>query len=313
MQHPSTASRRPTGTPSRSAKGARSTRSTRSTRSAGSARLRRAAGLAAAALVVAAMLLGSSPPAPARADEGDPSASLQVSPLRRPMPIKAGTILAVAGGTCTAGAVLYRTELTQRLSPYLRATRYVVTAKHCGEVGTSAFVGDQLAGAVTYTSPTLDFSVITVPPTTESARHCSVSVSGVPACYPLTSYTPRALGRVFVGGNGLTFSAPVPVAGARDPAPGEDFCTSGSVSGWSCGWDLVRPYDTAVDYDRQAENDHFGIRSGDSGGPVVDRAGHLLGIMSAGADPLPQRPGVLAYVSMTAVLRELSSFRVAQD
>jgi hypothetical protein len=273
-------------------------------------RLGRVIRLAAGAVVIAMLLVGWSPGAPARADD---SSSLQVSPLRRQMPIKAGTHLAMGSGNCTAGAVLYRSDLTQRVTQFLRATRYVVTAKHCGGIGTPVFVNGELAGAVTYVSPDLDFSIIAVTPRSETVRHCSVSVSGVPSCYPITTYAPRALGKVFLGGNGLAFGPPGAGGGPRPPGPGEDFCTSGAISGWECGWRSTRPDAAAREFDRTAVNYFGGALPGDSGGPVVDRTGHLLGIIRGGAVATTLHPGELDYTSMTTVLAELSSYRLVQD
>jgi hypothetical protein len=262
------------------------------------------------AVVVTALLLGTALAGPARASVGDME---QVLPLRQQTPVVAGSQLTFPGGRCTAGAVLYRTNLVGRITQFQRATRYVVTAKHCGGVGTQVFVGGDLLGAVTFVADDLDYSVITVPPSSTSARRCSV-LGSTPACFDVVTYHPRAFGRVLVGGHGLAFAAPVSVPGYREPAGREDFCTSGAITGWLCGFRAASfPPDGHPGADRAAANYGGNIARGDSGGPVLDREGRLLGITQGFGRPGTAYANVMLYVSMTSILRQLASYALAQD
>jgi hypothetical protein len=64
---------------------------------------------------------------------------------------------------------------------------------------------------------------------------------------------------------------------------GSEVCRSGGTSGWTCG------HIVATDVDTKIAGKHIGhtwwtdfpSAAGDSGGPVLDRAGHLLGIVIA--------------------------------
>ncbi|MWJ23551.1 serine protease, partial [Clavibacter michiganensis subsp. michiganensis] len=70
---------------------------------------------------------------------------------RNSLPVRAGTRLVFSDSQgparspdyeCTAGAVLTGSGILSRISPYQRAVRYVVTAKHCGGRGAHVRVGD---------------------------------------------------------------------------------------------------------------------------------------------------------------------------
>ncbi len=73
------------------------------------------------------------------------------------LPVRAGTHLIFSDSQgparsadydCTAGAVLTGSGILSRITPYQRAVRYVVTAKHCGGRGAHVRVGDVQVGSV---------------------------------------------------------------------------------------------------------------------------------------------------------------------
>jgi hypothetical protein len=269
-----------------------------------------AAAATSSALVLTALLLAAGPSAPARAFDVH---TAEVSSLRRQPPIKAGTSLDMLHGRCTAGAVLYRRDLAGRVTQQQRATRYVVTAAHCGDVGTAVYVDGKLLGAVTFASADLDYSIVTVLPVGSTSRHCAFYGS-TPACYPITTYHPQAIGQVFVGGHGFAFAAPITVPGPREPQGHEDFCTSGAVGGWLCGFHSIGyPANGPTLTDRAAANYNRNISSGDSGGPVVDRDGHIMGIISSSGRAGSTDAAKMLYTSITTILRQLPSYALDRD
>jgi hypothetical protein len=82
---------------------------------------------------------------------------------------------------------------------------------------------------------------------------------------------------------------------------GSEVCRAGGTSGWTCG------HIAAVDVDTRVAGKHirhtwwtdFPSAAGDSGGPIVDRAGHLLGIVIA------TTPTQSVYSTVDSVAREL--------
>jgi hypothetical protein len=307
---------------------------------------RRRAAAASAAFVVLALLLGLSPwstdaasastpadaaaltdaasastpaDAAALADAASPMAApsigasdAAISPRAR-LPIAAGTRLQISGGTCTAGVVLSRTNLLSRVSPSLAATRYVVTAKHCGGLGTAVKVGGVYVGDVTYVSRRWDFSVITVGPESHQLRHCSVTVSGHPSCYVLPTYTPRAVGEIEMSGRGSPFGGRAAIPGLGAPAAREGFCSSGAVSGWYCGFHAVAPPEglEVEGGDRAAQSFAGHSEGGDSGGPMASAAGRIYGIIIGTGTLGTQWEYDVYYISIDTVMQELVGYQLA--
>jgi hypothetical protein len=290
-------------------------------------RLRRAAA-SARVLVVLTLLLGSASWTAEAASASTPAPSAPASGLAPPvddvkallaprdrLPVVAGSELGMAGKRCTAGAVLYQSDRSARSTPELDATRYVVTAAHCGGVGTAVTVGGQYAGEVTYVSPRWDFSLITVKPDSRQLRHCSVSTSGVPSCYYLPVYTPRARGAIEKSGQGALYSAQVPVPGSGAPQGHEDFCASGNVSGWYCGFHTVAnpPGLEVQGCDRTAQSFSGRIMRGDSGGPVSSTSGRIYGVIVATGPDGTRFRNDLYYLSIDTILRELPGYGFPKD
>ncbi|MBO9041510.1 MULTISPECIES: trypsin-like serine protease [Curtobacterium] len=226
---------------------------------------------------------------------------------RLQLPIVAGTRLLVDNTSCTAGAVLYRSSLFGRITQAQRATRYIITAKHCGDVGSTVYVNGAVVGHVVRTSDDFDVSLIAVPPAPFLRQQCSVTHSGGPFCTTVTDYAPRARGMVLVGGTAVPFAIPINVLGAGAPTPDEDFCASGSFSGWFCGFH-TRPIEATLrtnGYDQKAMSYSWMLQQGDSGGPVVTRNGTLYGIVSARGR---QEPRAMYYVSMHEALAQFPGF-----
>lgn len=229
-----------------------------------------------------------------------PSATAQS--LRDQIPIVAGTALQLRGyGLCTAGAVLQPRTWLSRATPVGRATRYVVLAKHCGGLGSTVMVGDQVVGSVTWTSSTYDLAIATIPPSIVQRPICS-GASQLHHC-TLPDATPRAVGRVVLQ-RGL-FPAAVPVPGFGIPAIGEHFCTSGAMSLVLCGFSSVPLPPTLWPAGAVAAGHYDGLMPipGDSGGPVVSYTGRLYGIITSGV--IDAYGGTLAYLPLPLILEEL--------
>jgi len=85
---------------------------------------------------------------------------------------------------------------------------------------------------------------------------------------------------------GVTIADLRPITGTRpeaDQTVGTEVCRSGGVSGWTCGHVVTVDVDTVIAGTpiRHTWWTDFPSQSGDSGSPLIDRSGHLLGIVIA--------------------------------
>ncbi|MHC2186204.1 hypothetical protein ACVLV4_001857 [Rathayibacter agropyri] len=222
--------------------------------------------------------------------------------LRDQIPVVAGTALGLQGAhRCTAGPVLRSRSWISRTTPVRRATRYVVLAKHCANLGDELTVDGTVVGTVSWVSPNYDLELVNIPPSVVQRPVCS-GASQLHHC-TVPDATPRAVGRIILN-NGLSQEA-VPVRGFGIPTTGERLCTSGSVTFVNCAFGPVAvpaigfaPGDaTALTYNGN------NITSGDSGGPVASTTGRLYGIILRWG--LRTYRGIMGYLPMPTILQDL--------
>ncbi|OUE17891.1 Trypsin [Clavibacter michiganensis] len=251
------------------------------------------------AAVVAVVALTTAGAAPANADQGD----------RTALPVIAGSMIDSSAGTCTVGAVLVPRSWFLRLTPYQNATRYIVTAAHCGPMYSTVHVGRAAIGTVDWISPhNSDIELIRVSPQPdERTLYCRSHHSSAAFCSPIQTYTPRANGQVFMPSRGRVGRQPV----QGTTAPEGRFCTSGHASGVKCVFQPVSlppGVETRWDHVSAGESDeHDAITGGDSGGPVVSYGHKLIGIISGQTE----NGHFLLYTSIDQVLRELPAYVLA--
>lgn len=233
------------------------------------------------------------------------------NPDRAVLPVISGSKVSVPFGSCTVGAVLVPTSIFHRLTPYQRATRWIVLAKHCAPMYASIHVGTDAIGNVVWQSATSDIELVRVSPQQDQAAvvYCS-SHSSAAFCNPIQSYTPRANNQVFMPRAGR--EARLPVTGWSN-APDGQFCTSGWRTGVRCVWQgfsltpgIWRPSYEHISSAHASELNS--IDNGDSGGPVVTYDKHLIGIVSSGE---PNGRSIVYYTPMQQVLHELYSYTLA--
>jgi hypothetical protein len=252
--------------------------------------------VAAFAAVLALTAAGT---APANAIPGD----------RFTLPVVAGSKIDSSNGTCTVGAVLIPRSWFLYLTPYQRATRYIVTAAHCGPLYSTVHVGAADIGTVDWISPhRTDIEMIRVSPQPdERTLYCHAHHSSAAFCSPIQTYTPRANSQVFMPSRGRV--ARQPILGTATPTG--RFCTSGFVSGVRCTYhpvSLPRGVQTRWRNVSAGETDeHDGFAGGDSGGPVVSYDHKLLGIVSGKTE----NNQYLLYTSIDQVLSELPAYVLA--
>ncbi|WP_263064594.1 S1 family peptidase [Dickeya dadantii] len=262
---------------------------------------KRTAALAMAALTILVSLVAVAQP---------PTFVPPRNPDRAVLPIISGTKVNVPSGSCTVGAVLVPSGIFSRLTPYQRATRWIVLAKHCAPLYASIHMGINAVGSVVWQSAASDIELVRISPQPNPmALYCATHRSAV-FCNPFQTYTPRANNQVFMPRAGR--EARLPVTGWSN-APDGRFCTSGWVTGVRGVWQgitlvpgMYRPAYEHIDAANSSEFDSLG--NGDSGGPVVTYDRHLIGIISSG-----ERVGrsILYYTPMQQVLHELYSYNLA--
>jgi S1-C subfamily serine protease len=266
-------------------------------------RLRGTVPVIALALAVALTSVGASP-------------AEALSPARQGTPVLAGSVIRydATGFRCTAGAVLKSRAVTALVTQAGVATRYVLTAKHCGGLHSAVTLGGTVRGTVTWVSPDLDLALITVPPAVQRVQRCTASSLG-PVCYIANAYTPLAVGRVVLFRPGAPTETDIPM---RDPAApytgSETFCSSGATTGALCVFSLSRGRRTAPPSGRDGtifamSDSAHQIAAGDSGGPVVAADGSLYGIIAGGAaDPSTY---YMAYTPIHSFLAEQPYYGIA--
>jgi hypothetical protein len=252
--------------------------------------------LAAVAAVAALTAVGA---APASADQS----------YRSGLPVIAGSRIDSSAGTCTVGAVLIPRSWYLSLTPYQRATRYIVTAAHCGPMYSTVHVGTAAIGTVDWISPhDSDIELIRVSPQPdERTLYCRSHHSSAAFCSPIQTYTARANSQVFMPNRGRIGRQPIQGTASAEGR----FCTSGFASGVKCVFQpvsLPRGVQTRWSHVSAGETDeHDAITGGDSGGPVVSYGNQLLGIISGKtADG-----HYLLYTSSAQMLAELPAYVLA--
>lgn len=245
---------------------------------------------------------------------------------RETRPVVAGTRLEFQfGGECTAGAVVQANSWSSLLLPKQRATRYVVTAKHCANrIGEGVFVkneaerirGIPAVGEVVWKSPDIDLALVKIYPLQHDSRSCVPSSHGGPHCVPVTTWTPNALGRVLTASLRTRSIYAQPVPGHGDPGIEETFATSGSTTGVQVNWRNLSVQAWPPRFrlpragDRAASSNTDFLLGGDSGGPVFNpTTGKLYGIIT---DQLPvtTQPSTMIYIKLSQFFREQTGYRL---
>ncbi|MWV29528.1 hypothetical protein [Rathayibacter iranicus] len=224
--------------------------------------------------------------------------------LRDQIPIVAGTGLELQGGRqCAVGAVLKSRNWMSFATPYRQATRYAVMAKHCVWVGAEVELWGRNVGTVTWESPTYDFALVTIRPSTAQRPVCS-GASQLHHC-TIPAATPRAVGRIIIDSPSGPRS--VPISGIGSPTPGERFCTSGSITNVNCGFHPAGVPPTGWEAGQLAARSTNGrnVAPGDSGAPVMSIGGTLYGIVIQAGYPLHR--DLLAYLSIHAIFQDLDN------
>jgi hypothetical protein len=207
-----------------------------------------------------------------------------VDAIRTRLPIVAGTELDFPTGYCTAGLVVVRTGLLANITPRQRATRYVLTAKHCGRMGDPVSVGGREVGQVSWVDPVEDLELVRIDPTSHGQPFCSPTSQGF-HCTGTPTYDPAASGRVVLTTLQSRALSAIPVTGTGAPADGEVFCVSGKSSGQSCEFTSA-PWRSEIGPRTPGQALATGgtlILNGDSGGPVVSSRGRIYGVVESTA------------------------------
>ncbi|MWV29522.1 hypothetical protein [Rathayibacter iranicus] len=214
----------------------------------------------------------------------------------------AGTALELTGARrCTAGAVLRSRSWISRATPISRATRYIVLARHCTDLGNPIRVGGEVVGSVTWASPNYDLAIATIPPSTAQRPLCG-GASQLHHCV-IPSATPKAVGRIILNDGSAQRAVTIPGTGV--PAVGERLCTSGSVSFVNCGFRIVDVPRSDWNPSAAATRTFNGrnVIFGDSGGPVASIGGRLYGIILFRGEPA--HPGMMGYLPIYVVFQDL--------
>ncbi|MEX3901201.1 hypothetical protein OKW34_004350 [Paraburkholderia youngii] len=233
------------------------------------------------------------------------------NPDRAVLPVISGSKVSVPDGSCTVGAVLVPKSILHRLTPYQRATRWLVLAKHCAPMYTTIQVGTIAIGTVVWQSAASDIELVRVSPKPNPrSLQCASTSHSAAFCSPVQTYTPLANNQVFMPRAGQ--EARLAVTGWSD-APDEQFCTSGWRTGVRCVWRgmSLAPGDLKPKYehiDAAASSEFDSVDKGDSGGPVVTYDRHLIGIISSGE---AEARSIVYYTPMQQVLYELYSYSFA--
>ncbi|PMS31243.1 trypsin [Trinickia symbiotica] len=232
------------------------------------------------------------------------------NPDRAVLPVISGSKVSVPFGSCSVGAVLVPRSILHRLTPYQRATRWLVLAKHCAPMHATIHVGTVAIGTVVWQSAASDIELVRVSPKPNPwSLQCSGHHSAA-FCSPIQTYTPLANNQVFMPRAGQ--EARLAVTGWSD-APYEQFCTSGWRTGVRCVWQGMSVeagvYKPSYEHINAAHSSELNsIDNGDSGGPVVAYDRQLIGIISSGE---PDGRSIVYYTPMQQVLYELYAYSLA--
>lgn len=234
------------------------------------------------------------------------------NPERALLPVISGSKVSVPNGSCTVGAVLVPRSIYYRLTPYQRATRWIVLAKHCAPLYASIHVGNTAIGAVVWQSAASDIELVRVSPLRRDLTPlwCSHHHSA-PACIShLLSYTPLANNQVFMLRAGREERLAV---NGFSNAPDDRFCTSGWRTGVRCVWQGIsaepgRSRQRYQHVEAASSDEMNSVEPGDSGGPVVTYDRHLIGIISSND---PETRSIIYYTPMQQVLHELYNYILA--
>ncbi|MBF4619502.1 hypothetical protein ITJ44_15610 [Clavibacter sp. VKM Ac-2873] len=225
------------------------------------------------------------------------------------LPVVAGTELDFPHSYCTAGLIVVRTGIRGNFSPAARATRYAVTAKHCGEMNSPVSVGGRRVGEVVWIDPVADLELVRIDPVVHGQPFCAPSSSGF-HCSPVT-YEPQATGQVLLATLRYQSLRRTPVAGTGAPASDEVFCISGKSSGQSC---LFRSTRWISGYGEQKPGEVAAIGDtlvfpGDSGGPVLSPQARIYGIIAETATGSLHT--VLKYTRISQFFEDAGNYALA--
>lgn len=241
--------------------------------------------------------------------------------VRRSVPVQAGTEIIFPGAhsgpasspdrVCTAGPVMRATGILSRISPYLRAVRYVVTAGHCASaVGQHVRVGETDIGTVSWISNQSDLALVRVEPTSTRRTQCFHTSGGFPRCAINVIWNPRAVGRVIFDYNRSGHEASLAVVGSGAPTAREQFCASGRSSGSLCAFEtvVVAPNSKVPAHTTIAQSYDSNMATGDSGGPVLSRGGRIYGVLTDVGNPDGTGEGLIGYVAISQFFAERSGY-----
>jgi hypothetical protein len=236
--------------------------------------------------------------------------------LRVSAPVMAGSLITYGGtrAQCTAGAVLTYDGYLGLISAKDRATRYILTAGHCGTLHQGVIIGRTTPGTVTWVSPDSDLELITVEPEVHVEPRCDHSSLYGSTCYVANRYTPRAVGRVALTTAGSPGERDIPMQALGTPGADETFCSSGQVTLSRCVWRFFLGRETPfpsrfAGVVRAVTGPGNGVRPGDSGGPVVDRQGTLYGIIATSQSV--HAFDLLGYTPIRAFFRQQPGYALA--
>ncbi|MGJ1429634.1 hypothetical protein ACR8AL_14060 [Clavibacter sepedonicus] len=242
------------------------------------------------------------------------NAAPPLNPDRIRLPIVAGTKLNGDAGSCTAGAVL-QYDFYQLLPAGFaaKATRYVVTAKHCFAVGEIVRVGGVPVGHVIEQAEHADLELVEIDAKLDPSAglHCATHGSH-PAFCAHNYYVPRATGEIITNSGGHPRRMPVE---GHTEAPAGRFCTSGYFTGVQCDWTSFRgpepqPSHGDIHSLKAAESPVLGTTdAGDSGGPVYTYDRELIGINSQSA----YFGSILFYVPFSFVFSNFPGYSLATN
>jgi S1-C subfamily serine protease len=247
-----------------------------------------------ATLLTAAVVLGAVSALP----PADPaSAVVTLSEQRLVHPVVAGSLLRQSIIDCTAGPVLLKDSDRASADPRTRATRYVLTAKHCFAMGSLVAIGHDLvrSAPVVWQSATEDMELIRIDPHSERHNVCHARFKGVD-CSSSTVWIPQASGQIVTKDEGGAIVRRAVTASG--PPTAHPFCTSGISSSVNCSW--YNPPDVnTTNATTFIAVSMTSVEPGDSGGPVFSPELKMLGMIT---EALPHRVRFLRIDSMMAAL-----------